>query len=131
MTEITFDIYGNEAEIVSYQAGATELYVKFTTPIEGFLNLAGKIFTISNGSCIFKLHSINDGEYKPQVITHTGFIRLPRLIKDGKTIFPAPLDDEYTRSLSKRERQLEARVKELEATVKDLMKSVYETTLFN
>ena len=34
MTEITFEIYGKEAEITSYTHGSAELLLRFTEPIE-------------------------------------------------------------------------------------------------
>jgi predicted thioredoxin/glutaredoxin len=130
MTEITVDVYGGEAEFSSYIPGNTELMLRFSTPLDGFLTVSSKTFAVSHGKCIFKLTEIEDGEHSPKFLTEGGFIRLPRLIKDGKTIYPKPFDDDYIRSLSKRERELEAQVKSLEEKVERLMKSVYGTSIF-
>ena len=131
MIEITIDIYGNEAEISSFKPGSCELSFNFPKAIDGFLSISGKTFVISNGRCIFKLHSISDGEHSPTLITNNGSLALPTLIKDGKTVYPTPCDDDFIRNLSKRERTLEKRVKELEDEVIRLTKSVYGTKLFN
>ena len=130
MTEITIEIYGNEAEITSFKPGSCELSIKFSTPIEGYLSISDKAFVISNGKCIFKTNALPDGELKLQLITKTGILVLPSLVKDGKMISPRPYGDEFTRRLSQRERELEKRVKELENEVSRLIKSVYGTKLF-
>ena len=131
MTEIMIDVYGNETEIASFRPGNTELLLKLSSSIDGFLSIGSKSFRITDGKCIFKLQEIEDGEHTPQLFTENGVLLLPKMVKEGKTIYPKPCDDNFIRKLSKRERKLENRVKELEATVSQLMKSVYGTTLFN
>ena len=131
MTEITIEIYGNEAEITSFKPGSCELSIKFSAPIEGYLSIDDKAFVISKGKCIFKTSTLADGKLKPKLITNSGILVLPTLVKDGKTISPLPYGDEFTRRLSQRERELEKRVKELENEVSRLIKSVYGTKLFD
>ena len=130
MTEIIIDIYETDAEISFFSPGSTELFVKFSKPLEGVLNIANKSFHVSDGKCIFKLCTIEDGEYSPNLVVGNMALRLPKLIKDGNRIYPSPYADEYIRNLSKRERCLEARVKELEGVIERLTKSVYGTRLF-
>ena len=131
MIEIIICIYENEAEISSYKSGRGEAAFVFPDNVEGFLCLGSETCRLSGGKCCLKLQAIEDGEYTPRLITQNGTLHLPKIIKEGNTLFPKPYDDDFTRSLSKRERQLERKVKELEETVSRLTKSVYGTTLFN
>ena len=131
MTELTFAIYGNEAEIVSTLPGNTELLLRFSEPINGFLNILDRSYAVSGGKCLIKINALREGEITPKLITTNRIITLPRLIKDGNTVFPADCDDSFIRKISKRERDLEKRISELEKCVEILSKSVYGTSIFN
>lgn len=131
MTEFTVGIYGNEAEITSYLPGSSELLVRFTEPLDGFLSLSDKTFAVSGGKCLIKINILKDGEITPSLITQSRILRLPRLIKDGNTVFPADCDDAFIRGVSQRERALEKKVTDLEKKIELLCKSVYGTSLFN
>ena len=131
MTEIKLDIYGEDAEISSFKEGGTELALSFSKDIDGFLGFAGKIFPVSGKKCFLNLRGQKDGEIALSLTLSDRIINLPTLIKDGNSVYPAPIDDDFLRRLSKRERSLEKQVKSLEETVERLTKSVYGTTLFN
>ncbi len=131
MTDITVGIYGSEAEIVSYTPGNTELLLRFCEPLEGFLSLADKSFAVTGGKCLIKIGILKDGEITPRLVTQSRILCLPKIIKDGNTVFPVDCDDTFIRSLSRRERALEKKLLALEEKVELLCKSVYGTSLFN
>lgn len=131
MTEITLGVYGNEAEILSVLPGNTELLLRFSEPINGFLNVLDKSFVVTSGKCLMKISYLRDGEIKPKLISQNRIIDIPKLIKDGNTVFPADCDDSFIRKISEREHCLEKRIAELEKCVELLTKSVYGTSIFN
>lgn len=131
MTEIKLDIYGGEAEISEFKEGGTELALSFSKEIDGFLGFSGRSFPITGKRCFLSLRGQRDGDIALSLTLSDRIINLPTLIKDGNSVYPAPIDDDFLRRLSRRERILENRVKDLEETVEKLTKSVYGTTLFN
>lgn len=130
MTKITVEIYGSEAEFTSVTPGNGELLLLFPEGLEGFIGFSDKSFRISSGKCLLKLNQLRDGEIRFILVTQDRILRLPKLIKDGNSIYPANLSDSYIRALATRERALEKQVTALEKRIDQIEKSVYGTTLF-
>ena len=131
MTEIKVEIYENEAEITDFVSGGADMTVFFSKHIEGHIEVSGMLIPILGKKCFIDLRREKDREIAMNLLICDRVIALPTIIKDGNTLTPAPISDDFLRELSKRERLLEGKVRELDATVKKLMKSVYGTTLFN
>lgn len=131
MSKIKIELYGDKAEIAQFISdGDNLLQFEFDTEAEGYITLGGAVSRIDAGKCEIDIRHIGNGEHEPTLVIEDLIIRLPSLIKHGRSILLSPPDDNYVRDASRRERILESRVSTLEKKFKELSDKIYGTSIF-
>ena len=121
MSRITYELFENDAEISGFtDDGDIRLKLEFGKPLEGLVSVEGVVSRVIDGSCSFDTRLIDSGEHQPILILRNETIRLPKIIKSGGRVRPASCTDEYTRTISLRERHLSMRVEALERELRSL-----------
>ena len=115
MSRIKYELFGNEAEVCEFESDSSFiLLIVFKHPYEGLISIEGVVSRVNFGHCRFDSRLIDQGEHTPVLILTDRTVRLPKIVKAYGKISPASCTDEYTRSLSIRERRLCQRVEALE-----------------
>ena len=131
MKKIEYEIFNNDAEIISFIGGSGgSVDIIFTNLSEGFLTIGNGTHRFTSGKITLNINSLPDGELSSTVTANGKTIRLPALFKSGGVLYPSEADDEYIRGISIRERRLEARLSALESRTDALEKSVFSTKIF-
>ena len=129
MTKIYIQLYKDGAEITDVkESDARRAALLFNPAVDGFVSIGSIAARVVDGQCAFDLRLIDDGELSPILIEEKKRTILPKLKKDSKSL--APLEPEYTRRISIRERALEERVITLEKQIKEISEKVYGARLF-
>ena len=131
MSKIRYELFGKEAEVISFTPSEGQLLdISFTENYEGLLSIDGVVSRVKDGYCQFDIRYIDEGEYTPLLVTKEDIIKLPCIKKNAKSVTLSKCADEYTRGVSLRERRLEERVSELEKQLLCLITRINETTIF-
>ena len=131
MKRITYEIFGKDAEIVSFtDGGGKYAELLFKNVAEGYVTLGDATHKISGGTLTLNLTLIPDGELSPTLTANGTFISLPSLFKDGTLLCPTEIDDEYVRDISIRQRRANVELSGLQEKVAALEKSVFGTKIF-
>jgi hypothetical protein len=131
MKRITYEIFGKEAEIVSYtDGGGKYAEILFKNVTEGYFTVGDSTHKISCGALTLNLTLLPDGEISPTLTANGAFISLPSLFKDGTLLCPSEIDDEYVRDISIRQRRANIELTKLQEKVSALEKSVFGTKIF-
>ena len=131
MKRITYEIFGKEAEIVSYtDGGGKYAEILFKNVTEGYFTVGDSTHKISCGALTLNLTLLPDGELSPTLTANGTFISLPPLFKDGTLLCPSEIDDEYVRDISIRQRRANIELSGLQEKVSALEKSVFGTKIF-
>ena len=131
MSKVKYEIFGKEAEVVSFTPGEGQIFeISFTEDYEGLLSIDGVVSRVTNGYCHFDIRYVEEGEYTPLLVTKEDIIKLPCIKKCAKSVILSGCADEYTRRVSLRERRLEERVTELEKQLSSLTARINDTTIF-
>lgn len=131
MKRITYEIFGKDAEIVSFtDGGGKYAELLFKNVAEGYVTLGDATHKISGGALTLNLTLIPDGELSPTLTANGAFISLPALFKDGTLLCPAEIDDGYVREISIRQRRDGIELLKLQEKVAALEKSVFGTKIF-
>ena len=131
MKRIEYEIFGNDAEIVSLEGGGGEfLEIAFTNLTEGYLSVGSEAHRFTDGKVTLNINRLPEGELSLSVTANGAIIRLPALFKSGHALQTRSASDEYIRELSIRERRLEKSLRMLEARADALEKSVFSTKIF-
>ncbi len=130
MNRFGFEIFGSEAELSSCESGrGGNLEFCFFGADEGFVSIDGVVSPVKDGRCVFDTRLINKGEHVPSLITKSGRVTLPKIVKGQCSVQLADYSQDYVRGISLRERRLESRVAELESRIEEISSAVYRNTI--
>ncbi len=131
MSKIRYEIFGNDAEILEFTSDdESRLELLFSEKYEGLLSIDGIAARVSEGKCSFDMRLIDAGCFTPVLITKNKVIKLPEIKKSGKRVSLSECSDDYTRSISLRERRLSSRVAALEKELGLILSRLNTTTIF-
>ncbi len=131
MSRIRYEIFGNEAEILEFATDDSDrLELSFTEENEGLLSIEGVVARVVKGKCSFDARLIEPGMHEPILIIKNTVVKLPGIVKSQRRVSPAVCGDDYTRSISLRERRLRKRVELLEKELGALLLRLNTTTIF-
>ena len=131
MKRIEFETFDRYAEIISFtDGGGAFIDFVFKNLTDGFLNVNGVSYKVTDGRVTLNITPLPEGELSPTLTANDKVITLPALYKDGMMLSPSEPDDNYIRELSLRARRLEERLVKLEARAEALEKSVFYTKIF-
>lgn len=131
MSKIRIELFGNEAELISFkQDGGDSLVMEFGEEYDGYLSIGKLTARIKGATCALDTRRLADGEYTPRLILTDMTVDLPRIKKYCGIITPPDPELPYVHKLSLRERRLSSRVAELEKKVEEITEKVWGSSLF-
>ena len=125
MAKFIIELNGEYSETSLFLPLSGDLVFIFSPAISGYVTLGEGSYEVEDGRVQIPIGKVPVGEISPELVTKEKTWKLPRLVYDGKSVFPKPYDDEYVRELSRKLTELERDIAALIIEAKKIKEKVY------
>lgn len=130
MAKFVFELLDGYAETSLYLPTSGELVMLFSPKLRGYVTVGEGAYEVEDGRVSIPTPSLPRGEFLPELVAKAGKWTLPRLVYDGKTVYPKPYDDEYIRELTRKIEKITEALRKINEDAKKIKETVYGKLLF-